>query len=136
MIEPVASRRSLHILYVNEMSTGIESDEESGSLEIELPNVAAALRVLLGSSQRAGVILRTFTEETVRLPGRRVPLPLKEVRGWLLAGGRLKPLAASEVTGAYRAGLAPDPDPDPGTSLSPVDCDVRFHDAWHVDLPG
>jgi hypothetical protein len=133
LIEPVASRRTLHILHVNEMSTGIESDDESGSLHIELPNVAAALCVLLGSNQQVGVILRTFTDETVRLPGRRIPLPVKEVRGWLLADGHLQPLTASEVADAYRTG--PDPDPSRGMTLRRVDYDVRFHDAWHVELP-
>lgn len=133
LIEPMASGRSLHILHVNEMSTGIETDQESGSLEIELPNVVAALCVLLESDQQAGVILRTFTDETVRLPGRSVPLPVKEVRGWLLADGRLQPLTASEIADTYRAG--PDPDPAPGVMPPPMECDVRFHDAWHVDLP-
>ncbi|MBV6702031.1 hypothetical protein KV557_33845 [Kitasatospora aureofaciens] len=109
------------------MSTGVGVDE-TGCLEIELPNVAAALRFMLDQGHTAGVLLRTFTDRTAYTTETGYPIPVKELRGWALRGGRLLPLTAAEVVDAHCT------EAETGEPLPP-ERGVTYRDAWEVTCP-
>ncbi|MFC7217583.1 hypothetical protein ACFQLX_05250 [Streptomyces polyrhachis] len=117
-----------HLLVVNDMSTALHVTRQGG-LDVELPTVAGAIGVLLRGHGTAAVILRTFAAETFRTTARGVRIPVKRIRGWLLAERRLTPLPAAEVRAAYGV------DADSGAPLA-VERDLVFCDAWEVPLEG
>jgi hypothetical protein len=115
---------STSILTVNEMSTSITLDGD-GHPDVELPNVAAAFRYLLDHEGQAGVLLRTFTDTVAFTGPSGRPIPLKELRGWLMRDRRLLPLPAAEVFAAHCT------DADTGEPLPP-ERGVAYRDAWPV----
>lgn len=122
-----AGRPSRSILTIGELSTGVDVDND-GQVDIELPNVAAALCLMLTRGDTSGVILRTFTDQVSGITPTGCPIPVKHVRGWLMHGGALEPLPTAEIHSSYSI------DADTLEPITP-DPDLEFHDAWPVALP-
>lgn len=127
LVEPCGPG-STSILTVNEMTAGVRIDE-TGAPEVELPNVAASLRLMLDHGHAAGVLLRAFTDRTAITTEAGLRIPVKELRGWAVRGGRLLPLSAAEVFNASCT--------DSGTGEPlPPERGVAYLDAWDPRRPG
>jgi hypothetical protein len=106
------------------MSTAVRLGQ-AGRPEIELPDVAAALRLMLDQHCTAGLLLRTFTDRTAFTTEEGLPIPLKELRGWALHEGRLHPLDEAALFDAHCTDAAT------GEPLPP-ERGLAYRDAWEV----
>ncbi len=127
LVEPAGPAGTRNIITIGEMSTGVQ--RTSSGIEIELPHVAAAFCMSLSRGDVGGVILRTFTNETAFTTAKGCPIPVKEVRGWLMAERQLHPLSEAEMFAAHCE------DATTGELLAPEQ-GVAFRDTGVVELPG
>ncbi len=89
-----------HILTLgNGWSTAID-ELHDGTYSVEHPFVVDELLRTVEAGEGASVVLRTFTEETGHTLANGIRIPVKEVRGWYVHGGRFQPLSERQMFAA------------------------------------
>lgn len=96
---PAAGYR--HILTLgNGWLTALDLFEDGCTYGIEHPPVIGELLRIIKSGEEGSVILRTFTDEISDTLTNGTRIPVKEVRGWYVEGGRLHPFTDAEIFSA------------------------------------
>jgi hypothetical protein len=85
------------------------------------------LGALLAQGVSVGVVVRTFGDDTAFTLSNGVDVPIKTVRSWCVAGGRVRPWRESETFSAFWT------DAGNGEPIPP-ERGVRFVDAWPVEI--
>ncbi|MEV0467299.1 hypothetical protein AB0I30_19885 [Nocardia tengchongensis] len=116
-----------HLLTLgNGWSTTIEQLRD-GTHSVEHPSVIAELLRILEHREQTALILRTFTPEISHVLPNGTPIPVKEVRGWVISDGLAHPLTERQVFDASCV------DADTGEPIPPEQA-VRYVDAYPLPV--
>ncbi|MFC5748976.1 hypothetical protein [Actinomadura rugatobispora] len=89
-----------HILTLgNGWSTAIDQLHD-GAYSVEHQGVIDELLRAIEAGEETSIVLRTFTAETSQTLANGTRIPVKEVRGWYIADGRLHPLSEQQMFAA------------------------------------
>lgn len=115
-----------HILTLgNGWSTAIDKLKD-GTYTVENPQVVDELLRAVKAGEEGSVILRTFTPEISHTLANGTRIPVKEVRGWYVADGRLHPVSEQQMFSASCT------DAETGEPIAPERA-VRYLDAHSIE---
>ncbi|XVQ10001.1 hypothetical protein ACQP1W_47060 [Spirillospora sp. CA-255316] len=115
-----------HILTLgNGWSTAIDQLHD-GAYSVEHQAVIDELLRAIEAGEETSIVLRTFTAEIGHTLANGTPIPVKEVRGWHIADGRLHPLSEQQMFAASCT------DASTGEPIAP-EPSVRYTDAHPIE---